>query len=81
MKSPDCRWCGGETEAEFVDVGVGMVQVTGAMCWSCNSYEMGPYQTDGRITEVEMATGWLGPREDYIPTSPFNPDMLEECEF
>jgi len=76
MKSPDCRWCSGETDAEFVDVGVGMVQVTGAICWDCNAYEMGPYQTDGRITEVEMATMWLGPMEDHAIHSPFNPEQV-----
>ena len=77
MKSPDCRWCGSDTEAEFVDVGVGYVQVTGAHCWECHAYEMGPYQTDGRITEVEMAALWTGPAEDCADFSPFNPDQEE----
>ena len=77
MNGPDCRWCGAETDAEFVDVGVGMVQVSGAICWECNAYEMGLYQTDGKISEVEMATGWLGPMEDHAIWSPFNPDQQE----
>lgn len=77
MNGPDCRWCGIATDAEFCDVGVGFVQVSGGMCWECKAYEMGPYQTDGRITEVEMATLWLGPIEDHADYSPFNPDQQD----
>ena len=64
MNGPDCRWCGTTTYAEFVDVGVGMVQVTGGHCPECWGLELAPHQIDGPITEVEMATGWLGPYED-----------------
>jgi len=66
MAGPDCRWCKAKTDAEFVDVGVGLVQVTGGLCGNCGAYEMGPYQTGGPISEVEMATGWTGPEEDYL---------------
>jgi hypothetical protein len=77
MNGPDCRWCGTATDAEFVDVGVGFVQVSGGQCWKCLAYEMGPYMTDGRISEVEMATLWLGPFEDSADHSPFNPDQQD----
>ena len=77
MSGPLCRWCNSRTDAEYVDVGVGWVQVTGGKCWDCGAYEMGPYQTDGRITEVEMASLWLGPFEDHPDFSPFNPDQRE----
>lgn len=76
MNCPDCRWCGCKTDAEFVDVGVGFVQVTGGRC-KCGGYEMGKYMTDGRITEVEMATLWQGPDEDFTDFNPFNPDQQE----
>lgn len=76
MNGPDCRWCSKATDAEFVDVGVGFVQVTGGQC-SCGSYEMGPYMVGGLITEVEMFTLWCGPLEDHADFSPFNPDPQE----
>lgn len=62
---PACRWCKSTTEAEYVDVGVGMVQVTGGECLNCGAHELGHYQTDGPLSEVEMATGWVGPAEDW----------------
>ncbi len=65
MNGPECRWCKHKTYAEFVDVGVGFQQVTGGECYNCGAYEMGPYQTGGRISEVEMATMWIGPAEDW----------------
>lgn len=76
LTGPDCRWCGSKTDAEFVDVGVGFVQATGGHC-GCGGYEMGPYMTNGRITEAEMASGWRGPDEDFAEFSPFNPDRQE----
>lgn len=78
MNGPPCCWCGSATDAEFVDVGVGWVQVTGGVCFKCYAYEMGPYQTDGIISEVEMATMWTGPIEDSAEYSHFNPDQREQ---
>jgi hypothetical protein len=77
MNGPNCRWCNSVTDAEFVDVGVGMVQVTGGLCLECGALEMGPYQTDGRITEVEMATLWRAPMTDHWQFSPYNCDPEE----
>lgn len=65
MRGPNCRWCDSATDAEFVDVGVGFVQVTGGFCLACGGHELASHQIDGLISEVEMATGWLGPEEDY----------------
>jgi hypothetical protein len=74
MSGPLCRWCESKTYAEYVDVGVGWVQVTGGECLNCGAHEMGPYMTDGRITEVEMASMWHGPLEDHEYYSEFNPN-------
>ena len=76
MNGPACRWCSKETDAEYVDVGVGWVQVSGGQC-ACGAYEMGPYLVGGRITEVEMATLWQGPFEDHADYSAFNPDQKD----
>lgn len=62
---PACRWCNEATHAEYVDVGVGLLQCTGGECYHCGGRELGPYMTDGPLSEVEMATGWLGPAEDW----------------
>lgn len=80
MNGPLCRWCDAVTDAEFVDVGVGYVQVTGGECRNCGAHERGPYMNDGRITEVEQATMWSGPLEDRAAFSPFNPDPPNEPE-
>lgn len=76
MNGPECRWCNEKTDAEFVDVGVGWVQVSGGQC-SCGAYEMGPYMVGGMISEVELTTLWRGPFEDHAEFSPFNPDQQE----
>ena len=74
MNGPECRWCNRATDAEFVDVGVGYVQVSGGRC-SCGGYEMGRYMVGGMISEIELATMWRGPFEDCAEFSPFNPDQ------
>jgi hypothetical protein len=38
-----CPYCGEECEAEFVDIGVGMQQVTPYECHKCHAYQAGPY--------------------------------------
>lgn len=82
LNGPDCRWCGKPTEAEFVDIGVGMQQVTGGMCWpetgGCGALEMGPYLVGGMITEEEMATLWTRPLEDFAWASPFSTEPYPE---
>lgn len=65
MSGPPCRWCKTLTFAEFVDVGVGYVQVTGGECPGCGGRELASHQIDGRLTEEEMATGWLAPMDEY----------------
>lgn len=77
-RGPECRWCRERTDAEFVDVGVGLggVQVTGGICDNCGGVEMGPYLVGGLISEEEMATKWHGPFEDHADYSPFNPESL-----
>lgn len=40
--SQDCPYCGCECEADFVDVGVGMVQCGPYHCENCHASEIGP---------------------------------------
>lgn len=62
-KLPDrrCPFCDEmyEDDAEYVDVGVGQVQVTGNRCENpdCGAQEQGAYTYDG--DEWEFAFGWV----------------------
>lgn len=62
-ETPDetCPYCGNENcQAEFVDVGVGMVQCQPYHCDACGATEIGPTTTPDRpLTDDEKRTGWL----------------------
>ena len=56
-----CPYCGDDCggSAEYVDVGVGHVQVTAHQCDRCYAYELSPYRDDeGPFSEEETNTGW-----------------------
>jgi len=53
-----CPYCGGPTYAEYVDIGVGMQQVTGHMCEVCQAVEAGPY-CDITKDDYDNNTGWF----------------------
>ncbi|MDT2173304.1 hypothetical protein [Paenibacillus larvae] len=73
--SKECPYCGSECEADWVDVGVGMVQCGPYHCQECGASEMGPEQRewyefiDGRLVwkdchpynDKEIETGWYDP--------------------
>lgn len=64
--SEKCPYCGAECEADWVDVGIGMVQCGPYHCWECGASEIGPELQDwyegerdeyGRITNLDMKDG------------------------
>lgn len=55
--SSPCPYCGESCEADWVDVGVGMVQCGPYVCDGCGASEIGPEGRDG-ATEEERKTGW-----------------------
>jgi hypothetical protein len=59
--SKNCPYCGTECEADWVDVGVGMVQCGPYYCENCGASEIGPYDSPRELTEQENKTGWYGP--------------------
>lgn len=59
----ECPYCGALCDAVFVDIGVGMQQVSPYQC-ECGAVEAGPY--DDR-KGVDEDTGWYPP-EDCEPT-------------
>ena len=56
-----CPYCGAECEAEYVDIGVGMQQVTPHECFDCHAVEAGPY--DGPRDDYDPETGWYKPQQ------------------
>lgn len=75
-----CPYCGSECEADWVDVGVGMVQCGPYHCYECHASEMGPERNEwydvnfetGKViwkeghpyNENEMKTGWYDPNKE-----------------
>lgn len=63
-ETPDepCPYCGSMCSAEFVDVGVGMQQVSPYACPECHAEEAGPY-SDLTRSDYDRATGWYRPEK------------------
>lgn len=53
-----CPYCGNEAEAEFVDNGVGMQQVSPYCCPGCGAVQIGPNDEPKELTQREKQTGW-----------------------
>lgn len=56
-----CPYCGAKCEAEWTDVGVGMVQTGPYRCDVCFAFEAGPY--DSPMPNYDPVTGWYAPEE------------------
>ena len=53
-----CPYCGTECEADWVDVGVGMVQCGPYYCPSCEASQIGIHDSVRILTDEEKDTGW-----------------------
>lgn len=66
-ETPDepCPYCGAMCSAEFVDVGVGMAQVSPYVCEVCHAVEASPH-TDEFLSrpDYDPETGWYRPPGD-----------------
>lgn len=60
---PKCPYCNYECySAEYVDVGVGMQQVSPHRCDQCGAIEMGAYDKDlDSASKEEKKKGWYAP--------------------
>jgi len=56
-----CPYCGTMTEADFVDIEVGMQQCGPYHCEECGASEIGPYDKPRELTEEEKKIGWYKP--------------------
>lgn len=56
-----CPYCGALCCADFVDVGVGMVQCGPYHCEKCGASEIGAYDDPREVTPEEDDLGWYKP--------------------
>lgn len=58
----DCPYCGQKIDADWVNVGVGMVQCGPYHCFNCHASEIGPefeqVRAAGKLDEDELRTGF-----------------------
>lgn len=59
-----CPYCGHPCEADYVDVGVGMVQCGPFHCDNCLASEIGPNDKPRELSDVEERTGWYAPNSE-----------------
>ncbi|WP_433748302.1 hypothetical protein [Paenibacillus amylolyticus] len=78
-----CPYCGDDCHADFVDVGVGMVQCGPYHCESCGASEIGPELSDWYVGERDEYGRVINPeRKDGVPIlrdgHPFSEVELEK---
>jgi hypothetical protein len=56
-----CPYCDSRCDADFVDVGVGMIQCGPYHCQQCKASEIGPHDKERILTADEKRTGWYAP--------------------
>jgi hypothetical protein len=56
-----CPYCGSECEAEWVDIGIDIVQAGPFCCPCCEASEIGGFAEDETYSEQELQTGWYEP--------------------
>lgn len=66
-----CPYCGNEVcEADWCDVGVGLVQCGPYNCQSCGAIEIGAYDEQTVTSGRESETGWYAPGRRYEGCAP-----------
>ena len=66
-----CPYCGTETFADFVDIGVGMQQCMPFHCDGCGASEIGGFDPPRELSPDEKRTGWYAPGQPpstLVPT-------------
>lgn len=62
--SEPCPYCGETCEADWCDIGIGVVQCGPYHCISCGASEIGPNDKERDLTERERKAGWYAPGTD-----------------
>lgn len=65
--SRECPYCKSDMEADWVDVGVGMVQCGPYHCFDCGASEIGPELIDWFYKDREGKTIYLPGKRRYLP--------------
>ena len=61
-----CPYCGdAECDADWVSVGVGLVQSGPYHCIACGAIEIGAYDNQLTLDDKEQETGWYKPNRPY----------------
>lgn len=61
-----CPWCkSARLDAHFVDVGVGMEQVSPYECFDCGARQISPYDKENMYTKEELEKGFYKGQYDY----------------
>lgn len=61
MYEEPCPYCGAMCEADWVDVGVGLVQAGPFHCDACYATEAGSYDSEADYARRDPKTGWYPP--------------------
>jgi len=56
-----CPYCGGGCEAEWVDIGIEMIQAGPYRCSLCGASQIGAFAPNATYSEMERQTGWYEP--------------------
>lgn len=67
-----CPFCKAMCCADFVDVGIGLVQCGPFHCEACGGSEIGPHDEPRQLTAQEESAGWYGPGERPGSTANLN---------
>ena len=59
--SSPCPYCGTDCDADWVDVGVGMVQAGPYHCVNCGASEAGPHEDTSARDDYDRTYGWYKP--------------------
>lgn len=66
-----CPYCNyDDCRADYVDVGVGMIQCGPYYCDNCGACQIGPYDKEAILSEKENEFGWYEPKREYLTSAP-----------
>jgi hypothetical protein len=66
-----CPYCGyDQCQADWVDVGVGLVQCSPFYCDECGACQIGPYDNEVELTEQEKKFHWYEPGRSFLTCAP-----------
>lgn len=66
-----CPYCNfDQCEADWVDVGIGLIQCSPFYCTECGACEIGCYDKLHELTEQEKKHHWYEPDRAYLTSAP-----------